>query len=41
VGEDSSCVVWFAAPGFVQIGLHDDGRGLVIEVETTASRAGC
>jgi transposase len=41
VGEGSSFVVWFAAPGFVQIGMHDDGGGLVIEVETMAARVGC
>jgi transposase len=41
VGEGSSFVVWFAAPGFVQIGMRDDGGGLVIEVETLAARMGC
>jgi transposase len=41
VGEGSSCVVWFAAPGFVQIGAHGDECGVVIEVETTAVRVGC
>lgn len=41
MGEGSSFVVWFAAPGFVQIGVRHEDGGLVIEVETTAARVGC
>ena len=41
MGDGSGSVVWFSAPGFVQLGVVDAGVELVVEVETLARRVGC
>lgn len=38
---EGSGACWFGAPGFVVLGVIDDGVELVVEVETTATVVGC
>ena len=41
MGEGSAGVVWFAAPGFRLLSVHDAELDVVIEIETDADRVGC